>query len=285
MTTGRLTVDGQAFPLYPWFYLGTHMPNWLWDGQMSVPLFVSQRTLGKYGYDAIKPARVPWALDSGGFTELSLYGEWRLSPDVYVAMVADFDRTIGNLEWAAPQDWMCEPAIRAQTGLTVAEHQRRTVDNYLLLCELWPQYRRDTECPFIPVLQGWDPADYLRCADLYEAAGVDLEAAPLVGLGSVCRRQATGQIGYLIDQLAGRYRLHAFGCKTGGLLAYGSRLASADSMAWSFDARHADPLPGYTHQSCANCPGYAASWAARLAGQIDGATAAGVQDSLFSAVA
>jgi hypothetical protein len=34
-------------------------------------------------------------------------------------------------------------------------------------------------------------ADALR--DAYEAAGVDLDTERLVGLGSVCRRQATGQ--------------------------------------------------------------------------------------------
>jgi hypothetical protein len=34
MTAGRLTVAGRGFPLYPCFYLGTHMPSWLWDGQI-----------------------------------------------------------------------------------------------------------------------------------------------------------------------------------------------------------------------------------------------------------
>ncbi len=39
------------------------------------------------------------------------------------------------------------------------------------------------------------------------------------------------------------------------------RLTSADSMAWSVDARRKPPLPGCTrHKNCANCPRYALRW-------------------------
>jgi hypothetical protein len=77
-------------------------------------------------------------------------------------------------------EWMCEPHIVARTGLSVREHQDRTVANYLELRRLAPSL------PFIPVLQGWHLADYLHCLALYESAGIDLTAAPLSGLGSVC---------------------------------------------------------------------------------------------------
>ena len=43
------------------------------------------------------------------------------------------------LEWAAPMDWMCEPAMLARTGLTVEDHQRRTVANFLELRERGPE--------------------------------------------------------------------------------------------------------------------------------------------------
>ena len=56
--------------------------------------------------------------------------------------------------------------------------------------------------PFIPVVQGWHLADYLACVDLYRAAGVDLARVPLTGLGSVCRRQSTGQIAVIVTTLA-----------------------------------------------------------------------------------
>ncbi|MFG2864697.1 hypothetical protein [Streptomyces sioyaensis] len=80
---------------------------------------------------------------------------------------------------------MCEPQILAKTGQTVYDHQCRTVASYLNL--MW----HDDELPWMPVLQGWTLDDYLRCVDMYASMGVDLTLEPLVGLGSVCRRQST----------------------------------------------------------------------------------------------
>jgi hypothetical protein len=53
-------------------------------------------------------------------------------------------------------DSMCEPQILAKTGKSVAERQRLTTDNFLELTAKAP------DLPFIPVLQGWTLADYLR---------------------------------------------------------------------------------------------------------------------------
>jgi hypothetical protein len=78
----------------------------------------------------------------------------------------------------------------------------------------------------------------------YTAAGVKLAAA-LVGLGSVCRRQASGGIAAIMRELhALGPCLHGFGVKTRGLAGYADGLASADSMAWSYAARRRPPLPG-----------------------------------------
>lgn len=172
-------------------------------------------------------------------------------------------------------DWMCEPIVLAGgqagplrfagTGLTVTEHQRRTVANFVQLRTLAP------ELPIIPVLQGWQAADYLACAELYAQAGVDLTTAPLVGLGSVCRRQATGEARHIIASLhhAGIRRLHGFGFKVVGLRENWHALTTADSMAWSFDGRYAGPCqhPPYTRgqRPCseANCLPYALTWRQR----------------------
>jgi hypothetical protein len=54
----------------------------------------------------------------------------------------------------------------AKTGLTVRDHQERTVENFVRLCQLWDGsqalYRPcdQRSCPFMPVLQGWTLADY-----------------------------------------------------------------------------------------------------------------------------
>ena len=60
------------------------------------------------------------------------------------------------------------------------------------LQDLWPQYS-DEECPFMPVLQDevGNPDSYLRHAGMYGEAGVRLRDYPVVGVGSVCRIQAT----------------------------------------------------------------------------------------------
>jgi hypothetical protein len=171
---------------------------------------------------------------------------------------------IGNLVWAAPQDWMCEPIMLARTGLTVADHQRRTITNLLELRTLAP------DLPWVPVLQGWTLPDYLSHADQYAATGIDLTAEPLVGLGSVCRRQATTQIAGIVRSLAAQgLRLHGFGVKTSGLRHYAPALASADSSAWSYHARRRPPLPGCVgHRNCANCRRYAETWLTRLLGEL-----------------
>ena len=86
----------------------------------------------------------------------------------------------------------------------------------------------------------------------------------LVGLGSVCRRQATGEAGRIIRALHARgvRRLHGFGFKILGLAEHGHLLTSADSMAWSIDARRRrTPLPGCVgHRNCANCLRFALRW-------------------------
>lgn len=235
------------------FYLGSHRPNWL--EKMDVEMMVSRRTIGlRRTYPR---AQVPWVLDSGGFTELSTFGAWSLSERRYGELVRIYQAEIGNLAWAAPQDWMCEPLILSKTGLSVREHQRRTVENYLRLYE--------SGLPVVPVLQGWARDDYLRCWVAYEKAGVSLEAEPLVGLGTVCRRQSMTEAEEIVLALQ-PLRLHGFGMKTTALSRYGYLLASSDSMAWSFGGRLRKPdlHRGCTKRSCANCPEYAVAWRKRV---------------------
>jgi hypothetical protein len=252
------------------FYLGTHQTGWL--KHADVPLFVSDRRLRECV--RLPRAAAPWALDSGGFTELQLNGEWTVSPEAYIARVRAYQRQIGRLTWAAPQDWMCEPIIInggkvgtqefVGTHLSVPEHQARTVANLLDLRKLAP------DLPFIPVLQGYTLDEYLHCIDLYTAAKVDLASEPIVGLGSVCRRQATTEIHEIVSTLiaAGVTRLHGFGVKSAGLDLYGGLLTSADSLAWSFDARrYRRPSPWCTEhrtaKNCASCKSYALAWRSR----------------------
>ncbi|MET8655110.1 DUF7221 family queuine tRNA-ribosyltransferase-like protein [Nocardia aurea] len=238
------------------FYLGTHQPGWLCKA--AVPLFISDVRLSRY--KSLPRAVGRWALDSGGFSMLSVYGTWDAgpTPKEYAARVRRYASEVGGLDWAAPQDWMCEPFITAKTGLSVTEHQHRTVANYLELRSV------ASDLPFVPVLQGFTLTDYLTCVDFYDRAGVDLVSAQVVGVGSVCRRQGTREAAQIMHALTVRLpgvALHGFGVKTTGLGQYGALLSSADSMAWSYCAREEDPLPGCTtHINCANCLRYALIW-------------------------
>ena len=170
------------------FYLGTHVPVHL--ERTEVPLFLSRRVLEKRKSPVKSIA--PWALDSGGFSELKLNGAWKITADEYVEIVNRLNQT-PNLRWAAQQDWMCEPFMVSRSGLTVREHQKRTVANFLELRKL------DCDVPIIPVLQGYTMEEYKECFEMFEIAGVDLRSEPLVGLGSVCRRQNTNDIERIVS--------------------------------------------------------------------------------------
>lgn len=236
------------------FYLGTHLDSWLQN--TDIPLMVSNRRLSQR--KSLPRAICNWVLDSGGFSELSLFNTWQTTPRQYVQRVRRYKEEIGNLQWAATQDWMCEPFITKKTGLSVAEHQDRTVTSYIELMTMYP------EMDWLPVIQGFTKPQYLECIEKYATRHVDLTSLPIVGIGSVCRRQATEEavdIFHTISNLG--IALHGFGVKTSGVLKSSKYLASSDSMAWSAAARRlAEPFfdDCIGHINCANCLRYATYW-------------------------
>jgi hypothetical protein len=264
------------------FYLGTDRPRWL--GAVPVPLFVSRRVLARRR--ELPPVTAGWALDSGAFTELKDHGRWTVTPAEYAGEVRRWHSQAGGMHFASPQDWMCEPAVIAGgtfgrerfvgTGLSVPEHQRRTTDNLLELRSLAP------DLPWIPVLQGWQEADYLRHADQYAALGVDLTREPLVGVGSVCRRQDTRTAERLVCRLArDGLRLHLFGYKLRGLALSARFLASSDSMAWCYHASRRPPLPGCPHRNCAHCLRYALWWREKALKAVERGSRRAYQETLW----
>lgn len=173
-----------------------------------------------------------WIMDSGAFTELSTYGRYRERPEEYAKQINRWE-SVGNMQAAVTQDYMCEPFILARTGLSVREHQERTIRRYeyLLL---------STHAYIMPVLQGYDPLDYQEHIEMY---GPLLHPGMWVGVGSVCKRNSrVGSIAQVLSAIKNvrpDLRLHGFGLKTTALGCQYIRdlLYSADSMAWSFAAR------------------------------------------------
>ena len=234
------------------FYLGIHQQNFI--RKTDVPLFISRTRLkGK-----LPQARGPVAIDSGGFTALSKTGEWPITVEQYIGELEPFDAEIG-IEWAAPMDWMCEPGIRAKTGLSIEEHQRRTILNF-------EQLRYALGDLVIPVLQGWHPDDYMRHWNMYERFSISLDNEPLVGIGSICRRGQDDQIVRILNLLR-PLKMHAFGVRTDALARCAHFLTSADSMAWSAQGRRVARRAGCSHprngKTEANCLRYALDWRAR----------------------
>lgn len=176
-----------------------------------------------------------WIMDSGAFTELDRFGAYQQPAEAYADEVKRWAGN-GNLLAAVTQDYMCEPFMLAKTGMTVSDHQRLTVERYdaIRACDTGGVY-------IMPVLQGCDPADYVRHIALY---GDRLGPGAWVGVGSVCKRNgnpaAIEEVLLAINRARPDLRLHGFGIKT---TALGSGLVrqllhSADSMAWSFAARY-----------------------------------------------
>lgn len=184
-----------------------------------------------------------WAMDSGAFTELTTHGRYRHSPMTYARQAAAWVARVPGCRFVTAQDYMCEPFALAATGLTVADHQRLTIERYDALRRAWAKLHpgRSAPCPILPVIQGWTVDDYVRHVKAY---GRRLPKGAWVGVGSVCKRQKNPDavVAILRAILAERpdLRLHGFGVKLTALQDHRVQrlLHSADSMAWSFAARY-----------------------------------------------
>jgi len=244
------------------FYVGIHMPNWI--PRMQIPFMVSRRILEKR--KKLPRANVGYALDSGGFTELSKYGKWSQTPQQYTDIVHRIVDGVGRKpDFIAPQDSMCEPFICQKTKRTVEQHMVDTVENFILLRQLV-----DTSLYVLPVIQGYTLNEYLQCIYLYEQYGIVLSQYPIVGLGSICRRQKTKEGINIIQTIASMgISLHGFGLKTTALKEVSTNIASADSMAWSFAGRRI-PNPSGKTKNLANDYGYMMKWYNTLKDSCEG---------------
>lgn len=209
------------------FFTGLHQPS---DAQHFGAAFVSVNRLR----DRRAPFQVgDWIMDSGAFSTILKHGGYPESPAEYAAHIRRW-KSNGNLLAAVAQDYMCEPSMLARTGLTVADHQRLTIERYDALLAA------DPGVYIMPVLQGYAGVDYLAHLRAYSGR---LTPGMWVGVGSICKRNGDPcAIWRVLDRIKDArpdLRLHGFGLKTTSLESPIIRglLYTADSMAWSFAAR------------------------------------------------
>ena len=195
-------------------------------------------------------------IDSGGFQAIAKHGGYPDPPSTYAAELRRLKAMLGRrLLAAVAQDFMCEPAALAKTGLSVTAHQRLTIERYdaLVACDTGGTR-------IMPVLQGYTPDSYV---DHIRQYGDRLAHRMWVGVGSVCKRNADPaaivDVLLAISRVRPDLRLHAFGVKLTALEWQLVRdlIFSADSLAWSFAARF--------EGRDANSPAEAARYARRIA--------------------
>lgn len=191
------------------------------------------------GRTRLRPVTLPKgldaALDSAGFVAMARYNGYPWSDEQYLDLVATFPWA-----WYSAMD-MCVEAEIASDRLHVRMRLAGTINGYYRVRR--KALARGLPAP-IPVLQGRHLADYLWCA---ERLPMD---APIIGLGSFCRRDVGGTDGIvnLVDELDRRLpagaRFHLFGVKGKALEFIGQhpRIASIDSMAWDLQARYGAPV-------------------------------------------
>lgn len=221
----------------PIFFVGLHHPG---DAENFKVACLSVNTL----WTRKKPIpNVRAFIDSGAYTIIHKHGHYPETHSVenYARRLFTLwnEKTVSILV-AVAQDYMCEPHIRAKTGLSTERHQRLTVDRYdALKAELERLFAGPIPFHLMPVLQGQEPEDYVRHIEMY---GDRLTEGMWVGVGSVCKRQ--GNVNAILEVLVAikrvrpDLRLHGFGVKLTALANKCVRrlLRTADSMAWSYAA-------------------------------------------------
>lgn len=202
----------------------------------AVPVLLPASSFARKG---LKPPALPEhvterAVDCGGFVATLRWGDYRYTPDEYVAWC----RSV-RPSWAATMDYCCEPEVLGAEGL-VLHRQDRTTE---MAWRFWVGYR-DEPWAWVPTVQGWAVDDYRRhardLAPLVRAMSAHYGGSAFrVGVGTLCRRASVGMIRDVVcavrEELPG-IGLHLWGVKLGLFRSAGGvppGVVSVDSAAWS----------------------------------------------------
>lgn len=172
------------------------------------------------------------AADSGGFVATFKWGDYRYTPAEYVRWLRTF-----NPRWAATMDYCCEEEITGKNEGVVRFRQDRTTD---MAHHFWEQYR-DVPWAWVPTVQGWEVADYVRHARELKPLIDEMQAAGhpdfRVGIGTLCHRASAQMVRDVSRAVATELPgvpLHLWGVKLSVLQARYElpQVVSVDSAAW-----------------------------------------------------
>jgi hypothetical protein len=147
------------------FYLGTHEPSAQVVGRNRAAMREPPPNAEATDSDSC----APWILDSGGFSELSEYGEWRTSEDDLRCERSN-DGARSGTSRGSRRKTGCASRTSWSTRYRAGTHRQRrgasarTVASFVSL-------RERVGSLVIPVLQGYAPREYDRCVSLYQDAG------------------------------------------------------------------------------------------------------------------
>jgi hypothetical protein len=166
-------------------------------------------------------------VDSGGFQATTT---WDCDYPYTVREMFEWAAEVGADEVALP-DYACEPALHATSP---AERVTRTIRKHKRAHEVY----RAESWPFevLPVLQGWGPEEYRRCARQFECHGLVQQR---MAVGTVCKRDDPGKIGTVLDAcegVLGPKAWHLFGLTLDGWkdTRLWGRFATSDTAAWNY---------------------------------------------------
>lgn len=231
------------------FFIGLHQPS---DAHRFAHVCISIRRLWK----RVKPILGCKVLvDSGAFTELDKHGKYMVTVAAYALRLWQLHtRGIVDIAGAVAQDFMCEDFMLEKVmGIPkdtitpeqrveqIRRHQEWSVQRYdELIAELERLFEGPVPFPILPVLQGYEPEDYVRHIEMY---GDRIRPGMWVGVGSVCKRngdpKAILAVLSAIKAVRPDIHIHGFGVKKTALKSreITKLLATADSLAWSYHAR------------------------------------------------
>ncbi|WP_375514351.1 hypothetical protein [uncultured Nostoc sp.] len=226
----------------PIYFLGCNFPEKIAD--LNCPVMISINGFFKRRGNSYTCRQAPFnggnqpvIIDSGAFSRISRqYGYKNHLPTKTYAQIIWRFKNCCNLVAVVIQDYMCEEYILKITGLDIPTHQKLTLHRYdRLIQELDKLAQATGESPpyVMPVLQGYQPKDYLRHLDNY---GSRLKTHDWVGIGSVCKRNSNpGSIWSIQNLLTKDFRWHGFGVKKTALQDEAIRYSfySVDSQAGS----------------------------------------------------